>query len=305
MSATEKAKAAYRHYKTAKEHWDRYETVKEYYDMAMAALDEDTRSGALAKGGLKVSTAIAERLLGASLTSHPYFALHKAHFEVLATALDASSTHENARNALSLAVAAADRTARIKGILEGFMQRRNGLLFAWQWGLCGLLEMHEDYRRDPANAHAAVRSVGLTPDTLARQAEADLASWRSNWVLLVQEATQLSLMVGAEGRVAKQAIARYEEKMRKLEQGTLLGAVAAGGLKQERQWEEYNRSKPGSTAMPVEALRDPGGYAEKRWREVDSAVRRLVHACDIALGDGPVHDPSRVLRRLLDALGMA
>ena len=83
MSITKKAADAYSLFKKAKK-------IRTYGKLVKESIDEDTRSGALMKLGIRAMLDIASKAIGTSLTSHPYFTYHKVHLEVLAQALNAS-----------------------------------------------------------------------------------------------------------------------------------------------------------------------------------------------------------------------
>jgi hypothetical protein len=297
-SVTEKAKKAYGYMKNAK-------TAKAYFDLAKAALDEDTRSGALFKGGLKITMELAKRVLGTSLTSHPYYALHKTHFDVLEKALNASSAHEDAAAAIARAVGAADATAAVHNMLEGFVHRRNVLLLQWQWNLLELLLIQAQSRGDATGARLKLKDVGMPLESLSSHLDAELFTWRASWSELVQDATELSLMVDAEARAAEEAMARYAQKMAKLEKSGTLGSVAAGALRKDLMYQQLDRMRPGADkGKPLKALLDPAAYARSQSDAVDLLTLRLAHACDIALGDEVTRAPEYVMRRLKGALMM-
>src|SRR3954470_2864668 len=61
-----------------------------YVRKIQEVLDEKKRDGGLLKLGFKLSIDLAGKLLGTSLTTHPYYAYHKAQIEALADALNAN-----------------------------------------------------------------------------------------------------------------------------------------------------------------------------------------------------------------------
>ena len=82
-----------------------------YYRKITDVLDEHKRDGALLKLGVKISMDLAAKVLGTSLTTHPYYAYHKAQIDALADALNANRNSRDAVDAYKAAVAAANSTA--------------------------------------------------------------------------------------------------------------------------------------------------------------------------------------------------
>ena len=299
MGVSTKAADAYQKYKTAKKAYD-------YYKLARGALDEDTRSGSLFKLGIKVTTDVAKRVLGTSITSHPYFTYHKVHFEALAQALDAVEMKDMATNAFNRAVSAADSTSSVTTVLQTFTHRRNALNVFWAMNLAEPINIRARSRTNPTAAAAEMKDVGFTPQTMDKFIEDNLYSWRASWSELCADGLELLLMVDAEARIAEAAMARYTAKVKKLtEGGSAFGRIAGFAAERDRQWAIYDRmtSRP-TPGKPEQAVQDPALYARKQRDSADAMAGRLAQACDIVLSDA-VNAPDTLLRKLDAAMMMA
>jgi len=298
MGVSSKAEAAYKRYKTAKKAYD-------YYKLAKGALDEDTRSGSLFKLGIKVTTDVASKVLGASISKHPYFTYHKAHFEALAMALDASAGKELANRAFNRAVEAADATADVTAALNTFTHRRNALSFEWSFTLAEAINIRGRYRKNPTAAAAEVRDMGLTPATLDSYIDKTLYEWRARWAELASDAMELYVMIDAEARIAEEAMTRYNAKVKKLTEGSsAMGRIAGYAAEQDRQWQIYERmTETPKSNRPEQAVQDPALFARKQRDKVDAVAGRVAQACDIVMSDA-VETPDTLLRKLDAALNM-
>ena len=82
--------------------------IYSYASKVKDLLDAKKRDGAWLKLGVKVSMDIAAKLLGTSLTTHPYYAYHKAQLDALADALNANRNAREAVEAYRRAISAAN-----------------------------------------------------------------------------------------------------------------------------------------------------------------------------------------------------
>ena len=295
MGVSQKAADAYRRFKTVKKAYD-------YYNLAKGALDEDTRSGSLFKGTIKVSMDVAAKVFGSSIKWHPYFTYHKVHFEALSQALNAMDSKELAVQSFNRAVAAADSTSHVTGALQTFTHRRNALYFAWSFTLAEPINMRARHRTSAGAAAAEMKSAGLTPETLNKYVDDSLYEWRANWSELCSDALELYLMVDAEARVAEAAMARYNDKIKKLTEGTSsFGRIAGFAAERDRQWQIFDRMQQPSSGKSDQAVQDPSRYARQQRDAVDAVASRLARACDIILSDA-VSTPDTLLRKLDAAL---
>jgi hypothetical protein len=291
MAVTKKAAEAYALMRRSK-------NVYDYYKLVRQALDEDTRSGALLRGGIKVSMQVAKKTLGSTVTWHPYFTYHKAHLELLSRALDAANMKEMATNAFNSAVAAADSTSSVDTALGAFKHRQHALDWEWAWTLKELINLQARYRVAPADAILEIRDIGLTADTLNSKIADTLYSWQARWAELCKDCLELYLMVDAEVRIAEAAMKRYTDKVTKLTSGaSSIGRIAGYAAEQDRQWELYERMTTNSPQKSAQAATDPAGYAKRQLNAVDVLARRLCSSCDVVLGSA-VNSPDTLLEKI-------
>lgn len=291
MGVTSQAAEAYRRYKTGKKAYD-------YYKLAKGALDEDSRSGSLFKAGIKVTADVAKRVLGTSISSHPYFTYHKVHFEALAQALNASEMKDMATSAFNRAVGAADSTARVTATLQTFMHRRQALTLAWYLTLAETLNMRARYRANPTAGANEIKVHGMTPAILNTYIEDALYAWRATWSELASDATELYLMVDAETRIAEAAMARYNEKVKKLKEGkSAFGRIAGYAAERDRQFEYLDRATGATPGKLEQVVEDPARYARRQRDAADAMANRLARACDIAMSDA-VETPDKMQQKL-------
>lgn len=123
--------------------------ARTYGKLVIESVDEDTRPGALVKLGIRGMLEIAGKALGTSLTSHPYFACHKAHLEALAQAQNASSNLDSAREALGSAIRSADAAGELTGALADYWNRKKGLKVVYSFQIAGSLQTLRDRGCDP------------------------------------------------------------------------------------------------------------------------------------------------------------
>src|ERR1035437_3775954 len=158
MGVSQNAADAYSLFKKVKK-------IRTYGKLVKESIDEDTRSGALMKLGIRAMLEIAGKALGTSLTSHPYFTYHKVHLEALAQALNASSNLDKAREALNLAIRSADASASLTKALVDYEHRKNALKFTYTVFIGGSLMLLRDRGTNPQAARD-ISSAGQTPESL-------------------------------------------------------------------------------------------------------------------------------------------
>lgn len=297
MGVTARAAESFRLLKNTKKAYD-------YYVLLKGALDEDTRSGSLLKLGVKATMEVAKKTVGSTLTWHPYYTYHKAHFEALSQALNAVDMKTMATESFNRAVAAADSTGRVRLSVEEFAHRRNSLGWYWSWNLVELIALRNRHRTQPAAVLAEIKDVGLTPQSLETTIETSLYDWRAGWADLCVEVLGLYLMIDAEARIAEAAWARYQAKVKKLTEGSSsIGRIAGYAAEQDRLWQQYDRMKEGGAAGKAElAVSNPAAYAAAQRDIADLAARRYARACDIVLSDA-VNTPNSLLQRIDEVMG--
>ena len=273
-----RAAEAYRGYKKGKKAYD-------YYKLVKATVDEDTRTGALFKLGIKFSVDVIGKIIGTSLTSHPYFTYHKVHIEVLVQALNASSMKDHAVEALSKAIASADSASDLVHTLGGYKDRKNALLWDWQWSLDGSVRMMSQYKTNPGSVAKDIADSGRTPEQMNAFLADYLDNHRARWAELCMDTLALLAMVDTEYRMADEAMNRYNAKMKKMEEGGNLGKIAAYSTDQERQWQQYERMVHPSASKPSQSVEDPSGFARKQRDSVDTVASSYSTACDFVMSD--------------------
>ena len=272
------ARSAYQLFKRGKKARDFYNTVK-------ATIDEDTRSGTLFKLGIKYSTDVLGKLLGESLSSHPYFKFHKAHLEILAQALNISSIRKTALETFNKAVTAADSAESLAQSLRTYDERRQALLWDWHWSLEEFLRLSAQYAVNPSGAAREIADMGTTPGQMTAVANAHLEEWRAGWAELCLDCLGLLGMVDMEYRMAEAAMTRYNEKLKSLEQKGSLGKIASYSVQQDRYWEEFDRMENPTSGKSEDAIEDPSGFARKQRDAIDAYASTLADNCDVVMSD--------------------
>lgn len=257
-----------------------------YSKKALDLLDDKTRDGAILKIGVDLAMDVAGKVLGASLSTHPYFVYHKAMIEYLAGALDA---HRNAKEAIAqyrkavsaaTSKALADEFARIatrKAEVSGFyveLRDTVGIASDIYHGRMSKPMIQEKMKRYGSRRIA--------------QALIDLEVFRIGWAGLYFEVTKLQIMAKAEVNVADKAMKKVEELVTDLMRGNSLSKVNGHGARKQIEWEKYdaivNQGKPQQAAM------DPVAYAQgnlakaNEWAREFSDMADFVRTSDVVFG---------------------
>jgi hypothetical protein len=251
--------------------------VFSYVRKVQEVLDEKKRDGGLLKLGIKISMDIAGKLLGTSLTTHPYYAYHKAQIDALADALNASRNSRAAVDAYNQAVAAANSgevAAEFKRIESRKVEiSASHLMF-----------------RDKRFGVAVDIARGMMSDALARKriAEyggsdklfeplADLETWRSNWAGLSFDIMQLQIMAGNELNIAIEAINKVKDLIATLAGGSNTSRVGGVCGDQQHRVGEVLSNRGREKARPVDGrpgqirpghVRQSCGMGRGVWRDV-------------------------------------
>lgn len=284
MAVTPKAKAAYDRVKKLKK-------VKEYYETAKKLIDEDTRDGELFKQGIKAMMKLGEKVVGTSLSSHPYFKFHKVHLEALAGALNASAMHEKAMDSLKVAIEAADGAEALAKSLEDFGHRKNALKLVYAVKLLPYLQTQRDISAGNREVLAEFQSAGGTQSQLDSTIGNNLYEFRAVAAELYVDAADLLAMVELEARAAAEAHRRYTEKVKKLQESKKsIDRVAGYGAEYKRQleWAEREMDRAfnrGSNTPDPTAVSDPTVHARRQRDKVQAVVETLEIFCSAAMGD--------------------
>jgi hypothetical protein len=290
MGVSQNAADAYSLFKKVKK-------IRTYGKLVKESIDEDTRSGALMKLGIRAMLEIAGKALGTSLTSHPYFTYHKVHLEALAQALNASSNLDKAREALNLAIRSADASASLTKALVDYEHRKNALKFTYTVFIGGSLMLLRDRGTNPQAARD-ISSAGQTPESLQAVTDQSIYEWRARWCELFLDSVELLAMAQVELRATEAAMQKFDEKMKALSSGGNIGKVAAYRMKEDREWQQYDRmTQPGTGSD--QAVEDPAGYARKQVDAIESVSDSLGEGCEAAMSDD-AYRPDMILHRMHD-----
>jgi hypothetical protein len=290
MGVSQNAADAYSLFKKAKK-------IRTYGKLVKESIDDDTRSGALMKLGIRGMLDIAGKALGTSLTSHPYFTYHKVHLEALAQALNASSNLDKAREALNRAIRSADASASLTKALVDYRFRKNGLKFTYTVFIGGSLMLLRDRGTNPQAARD-ISAAGQTPESLQAATDQSLYEWRAKWCELFLDSVELLAMAQVERRATEAAMQKFDEKMKALSSGGGMGKIAAYRMKEDREWQQYDRmTQPGTGSD--QAVEDPVGYAQKQVDAIEDVADKLGEGCEAAMSDD-AYRPDMILHRMHD-----
>jgi hypothetical protein len=104
------------------------------------------------------------------------------------------------------------------------------------------------------------------------------------WSELYLESVQLLAMAQVELRVTEAAMKNFDAKMKALSTGGSIGGLFAAQVKENREWQWYDRAtKPGSGSE--KAVLDPGGFAQKQVDAIQDLSDDLGDGCESAMSD--------------------
>jgi len=293
-SVGQPAAQLYQYFKTGKK-------IRTYGKLVEEAVDEETRTGGLMKLAIRAALEVVGKALGTSLTSHPYFAIHKVHLEVLAQALNASSNQDDAREALNRAIRAADASASLAKVLDDYQSRKNGLKLSYNFKIRGpLLQLRDS--ATSAQAAAQIKASGSTPESLQALTDKNIYEWRASWCELYAESLQLLGMAQVELRTTETMMQRFELKMRTLSSpGRMpLFGVAASRIEDQKKLDYVSRSSQeiwGKAANISGAVADPVGYARRQVEAIERVTDVLGEGCEAAMSDD-AYQPDRIFARM-------
>jgi hypothetical protein len=274
--------------------WSLFKHVKKvraYGKLVQQSVDEDTRPGALMSLGVEAMLEIAGKALGTSLTSHPYFACHRAHLEALAQALNASSNLDSARQALGSAIRSADAAGALTGALADYRTRNNGLKVVYSFQIAGSLRTLQDRGGDPH-----LKDTVETHGPLQATTDRNIYEWQALWSELFLESVQLLAMGQVQLRATEAAMKNFDQKMKALSTGGGMGAIGAAQMKKERDFQWLDRARtPGSGSE--KAVLDPAGYARDQVSAIQDLSDILGENCEAAMSDD-VYRPDILQHRL-------
>lgn len=240
-------------------------------------LDEKKRDGGLLKLGVKISIDLASKLLGVSLTTHPYYAYHKAQLDALADALNADHNSREAVEAYRKAIAAADS----KKVAAEFKRLEGKKV--------DIVASHSAFRDRVGVAADVAR--GMMTDAFAQKRIAqaggtgrllesltDLEAWRANWAGLSFDAMQLQIMAGDELNVSIEAMNRVKSLVATLMNGSNTNRVAGQAAINNIEWEKYDQVVGQKSS--VRLVQDPIRFAQDNVNKAAAWARAIAEMCD-------------------------
>ena len=246
------------------------------------ALDEKKRDGGLLKLGIKISVDLAGKLLGTSLTTHPYFAYHKSMIDALADALNASRNSEAAVDGYRRAVTAANSTA----VAAEFKRLESNKVdtvvkveaFKDQIGVAADIARGA-FTYDLALERKLIAQYGRKA---LDDAMADLETWRANWAGLCFDVLQLQIMTGHQLNVATAAMNEVNELIKTLMGGSNTSRVAGYGAINNIEWEKYDQIV--NQKKPDLSLIDPVKFAQGNSDKAAAWGQAFANMCDFVRG---------------------
>jgi len=282
-----------------------YDKAKGYIDTVEALIDRDTRAATMFTVGVSTLTSIGSKVLGASLEDHPYFALHKAHIQALAAALNAQSQYQNALAALDSAAKAADASDVIAGQTRQLINRMMELRF--QYGLAGGFAVDTVDLTTPVmppgmqllGQLAVVTRLG----TATAASYAAFLGWQAAVCGVYARGLMLLTMIRVEWQVATRGGQLFRDKLEKLaSSSSQISNVAGKAAEQEMYWQQYDRAvapqRSGGRDTSA-AIADPGRYVAGNVSDVEAVVRKLAAICDIAMARLTPEDRANRMARAL------
>lgn len=248
-----------------------------YVRRIQEVLDERKRQGGLLKLGIEISMDVAEKVLGTSLKTHPYYAYHKAQIEALADVLNAHENSQQAVEAFRRAVAAANS----EKITEAFKQiesRKVELVAQRSRLIDNKLRTALDLVRGMYHGKMVQQKIAEFGSEALVDALLELDAWRANWAGLCFDAMQLQIMTVHELNAATEAMKEVEKRLAEMSKGSSANRVGGGAARNKIEWEKYDhvvRQK-----KPQQAAMDPIQYASSVSDKAAAWARALGEMCD-------------------------
>lgn len=257
---------------------DAAQKVYSYSRKAYDLLDEKTRQGAIIKISVDAAIDIVGALLGASLSTHPYYVYHKAMMEYLADAVDAN---RNAREAIAQYRKAVS-AATSKALADEFKRLDSRKV--------EISAAHVDFRDTVGIAADMAR--GLLSEKMIQEkvkrygakrignSLIDLQVWRIAWTGLAFEGVKLQVMAHNQLKAAQAAMAKVEDLVQGLMQGNYLKKVNGYGAQNHIEWEKYDLIV--NQGRPQQAALDPVAFAQGNFQKAQAWCQALTEMCDFA-----------------------
>ena len=245
------------------------------------AIDEKSRDGALLKLGFKLSIDIAGKLLGTSLTTHPYYAYHKAQIEALADALNAHRNSRAAVDAYRRAVTAASSAAVAEEFKRLETKKVDTVVKRVQFG--DRIAVVSDIARGAMSDDFARKKIAKYGQAQLLDAVADLEAWRANWSGLCFDALQLQIMAGNELNVAIAAMKKVQDLVATMMRGSNTNRVAGHAAINNIEWEKYDQII--GQKKPSQLLMDPVEFAKGNVAKAAAWAETFAEMCDFVRSD--------------------
>ena len=251
-----------------------YSYSRKAYDL----LDEKTRQGAIIKISVDAALDIVGGLLGASLSTHPYYVYHKAMMEYLASAVDAN---RNAREAIAQFRKAVS-AATSKALAETFkrLEARKVEISASYIDFKDTVGVAADIARGLLSEKMIQEKVKRFGVKKIGSSLIELQVWRMAWTGLAFEGVKLQVMAHNQVKAAQAAMAKVEDLVSGLMQGNYLNKVNGYGAQNHIEWEKYdlivNQGKPQQAAL------DPVAFAQANFQKAQAWCQALTEMCDFA-----------------------
>ena len=247
-----------------------------YVRSLQQVLDEQKREGGLLKLGIDISLDLTEHFLEVSLTTHPYYAYHKAMIDALADALNANRNSREAVDSYRRAVAAANSTA-----LASEFKRIEARIVdvSAEYSLFGkTVRMAADIKRGGMTDDFARKKIAEYGGRNLFDSLADLDTWRAHWAGLAFDAMQLQIMAGVELNVAIEAMKKAKGLIATLMEGSNTNRVAGYGAINNIEWEKYDQIV--GQKKPDLSLMDPIKFAQGNYDKAAAWSQEFAEMCD-------------------------
>jgi hypothetical protein len=238
--------------------------------------DEKTRDGAILKLGVKLTIDIAAKALGSGLSTHPYYAYHKAMLDALADVINA---HRNSRAAVEQyrkAVSAANSAAVTTEFkrLEG----RKVSTVVDHYAFSDTIGVAADLARGMYGEALARRKIQEYGTARLQQSVNDLEAWRAKWAGLTFEAMKLLIMTRSELAVATGAMNKVRDLIATLMGGHNPARVAGYAARNNIDWEKYDQIV--NQKKPDMLYNDPVKYAQGNCDKAAAWADAFAEMCD-------------------------
>lgn len=257
-----------------------YGYVRKIVDLA----DETKRQGTALKLGIKISMDIAAKLLGTSLTTHPYYAYHKAQIDALADALNANRNSREAVDAYRRAVAAANSTAVNAEFAR--LESRKVDIVVQHFDFRDSIGVAADIARGTISDDLARKKIAQYGNGRLSQAVADLETWRANWAELSFDVMQLQIMTGDELNVAIEAMNEVKDLIATLMGGSNTNRVSGQAAVNNIEWEKYDQIV--GQKSPSRLMMDPVKFAQGNTDKAAAWAQALTQMCDFVRSEDVV-----------------